>query len=519
MKSVMQHQFSQVPKADIPRSTFDRTHGYKTTFNSGALVPIYVDEALPGDTFNFNPTLFARMSTPIYPIMDNLYLDTFYFAVPVRLLWDNFEKFMGSQANPSDSIDYTIPTISSPAGGFTELSLEDYFGLPTKVDNITVSSLWHRAYNLIYNEWFRDQNLQDSVVVDTDDGPDDPADYTLLNRGKRHDYFTSSLPWPQKGPGVELPLGDRAYVRVDDHSSTTGQNDNIYSIRRDGAGSAIPGGSSSVGVSQIDFVVPSSANLYADLSTATASTINSLREAFQLQKMLEKDARGGTRYTEVISSHFGVTSPDARLQRPEYLGGGSTPINVQPVQQTSSTDVTSPQGNLSAYAVGTSSGKGFTKSFTEHMVIIGLANVRADLTYQQGLPKMFTRSTRYDFYWPSLAHLGEQPVLNKEIYAQGTAADESIFGYQERYAEYRYYPSKITGQMRSNATLSLDPWHLSQDFSSLPALNSSFITDNPPIDRVIAVPSEPEFILDCYFQNKTTRPMPVYAVPGLIDHF
>ncbi len=518
----MQHQFSQVPKADIPRSTFDRTHGYKTTFDSGYLIPIYIDEVLPGDTFNVDPTLFARMATPIYPIMDNLYLDTFYFAVPLRLVWDNFERFMGAQDNPADSVDYLIPTISPNTGGFTEGSLEDYFGLPVGVDGITISSLWHRAYNLIWNEWFRDQNLQDSVVVDTDDGPDSYSDYTLLRRGKRHDYFTSALPWPQKGVGVELPLGDKAYVKVDDIPTYTTNIDDDFLISYAASGSN-QNFLGSATVQDISSTTPmqigSYANLFADLSNATGSTINSLREAFQLQKMLEKDARGGTRYKELIQTHFGVTSPDARLQRPEYLGGGSVPINVTPVQQTSSTDGTSPQGNLSAFATASSYKKGFTKSFTEHSLIIGLCNVRADLTYQDGIPRMFSRSTREDFYFPSLAHLGEQAVLNKEIFAQGTSADDDVFGYQERYAEYRYYPSKITGKLRSNATGSLDAWHLSQDFSSLPTLSDSFIQDTPPIDRVIAVPTEPEFILDCFIKAKTTRPMPVYSVPGLIDHF
>jgi hypothetical protein len=521
MKSVMQHQFSQVPRAEIPRSTFNRTHGYKTTFDSGYLIPFYVDEALPGDTFKVDPTLFARMATPIYPIMDNLFLETFYFAVPLRLLWDNFEKFMGSQDNPNDSTDFLVPTISPNTGGFISQSLEDYFGLPVGVDGISVNSLHHRAYNLIWNEWFRDQNLQDSVTVDTDDGPDTYSDYTLLRRGKRHDYFTSALPWPQKGTGVELPLGDRAYVKVDDISPSISNMDGQYVVGIENSGGVftLGGSNTSQTVNSTNQANSSQINFYADLSTATASTINSLREAFQLQRMLEKDARGGTRYTEVIQTHFSVTSPDARLQRPEYLGGGSSPIVVNPVAQTTSTDVTSPQGNLAGYATATQNGRGFVKSFTEHCVIIGLLNVRADLTYQQGIPRMFSRQTRYDFYWPSLAHLGEQEILNKEIYAQGTSADEDVFGYQERYAEYRYFPSKITGKMRSSYPQTLDAWHLSQDFASLPALNSTFIEENPPVDRVIAVPSEPQFILDSYIQCQTTRPMPVYSVPGQIDHF
>jgi len=523
MKTVMEHQFSEVPKATIERSSFDRSHGVKTTFDAGYLVPILVDEALPGDTFNTNMTAFARMATPIFPIMDNVYMDTHFFAVPVRLIWDNWKKFNGEQADPGDSIDYTVPVMTAPGSGYANQSLHDYFGIPTQVGGLVHNSLWHRAYNLIYNEWFRDQNLQDSVMVNKGDGPDSYTHYELLKRGKRHDYFTSCLPWPQKGDSVDLPLGTQAGVFIQDVPGYTTGVDGYYLLTKDGS---TDNRMTAYGAPTLGTVSGSSPvtneqyyNLYADLSSATAATINQLREAFQIQKLLERDARGGTRYTEIVKSHFGVTSPDARLQRPEYLGGGSTPVNVTPIEQTSSTDDTSPQGNLAAMATASLTNHGFTKSFTEHCVILGLVSVRADLTYQQGLNRMFSRQTRYDFYWPALSHIGEQAVLNKEIYADGTAADENVFGYQERYAEYRYKPSMITGKFRSNDAQSLDAWHLSQEFSSLPGLNSTFIEENPPLDRVIAVPSEPHFIFDSYISMKCARPMPVYSVPGKIDHF
>jgi hypothetical protein len=510
LPSTLTKDFSRVPKVDIQRSVFNRDHGLKTTFDAGYLVPIFYDEALPGDTFTMDANGFGRLATPINPFMDNLYIETFFFAVPYRLIWNNWEKFCGEQDNPGDSTDYLVPQTS---GTITNSTLYDYFAVPTDV-SLSFNNLCGRAYNLIYNEWFRDQNLQDSVTVDKGDGPDTLSNYTLLKRGKRHDYFTSALPWPQKGEAVALPLGTSAPIAYEggDNGEPTvlapSIGTNNYKLVANNP------------FTQVQSTYTSTNNqLYADLTDATAATINQLREAFQIQRLYEKDARGGTRYTEVIQSHFGVTSPDARLQRPEYLGGGKDRININPIAQTSSTDATTPQGNLSGYGTTGFTGHRFNKSFTEHSVVIGLACVFADLTYQQGLARHFSRQTRWDFYWPALAHLGEQAVLNKEIYAQGTADDNNVFGYQERYAEYRYKPSNVTGQMRSNFAQSLDSWHLAQDFGSLPALNASFIEENPPVDRVTAVANYPNLILDMYFKLKCARPMPTYGVPGLIDHF
>ena len=434
---------------------------------------------------------------------------------------------MGEQANPSDSISYVVPQITSPAGGYAVGSLFDHFGLPTAgqitgSNTVTHNALPLRAYNLIYNQWFRDENLQNSVVVNTGDSGDDVTDYTMVRRGKRKDYFTGALPWPQKGASVALPLTGNAQVVTNGsqpnfHSMTTAVQGPLMQSATEGlyASAAVTG----------NMRFGDNTGLVADLSTVTAATINQLRQSFQIQRLLERDARGGTRYTELLRAHFGVTPQDYRLQRPEYIGGGSTYVNVNPIAQTSATSISggaTPLGNLAAMGTALASGHGFTYHAQEHGYIIGLVSVRADLTYQQGLPKMWSRETRYDFYFPVFAHLGEQAILNKEIYVTGTSTDDDVFGYQERWAEYRYKPSQITGLFKSTSSGTIDAWHYAQKFTSLPTLNNTFIQETPPIERTTAVGASAngqQFLMDAFFDCKMARPMPMYSVPGLIDHF
>jgi hypothetical protein len=570
------HRFSDAPAMYMKRTKFDRSHVYKTTFNSGKLIPVFIDEVLPGDTTRMSVNYFARLATPIKPIMDNIYLDWFFFFVPNRLVWEHWQNFCFEQEDPDDSTDYVIPTVSATGNSDNAYigSLWDYFGLPVNTSgNLSgISALPFRGVYLIWNEWFRDENLQKSVKIQKGDtnevlnsarSAEQPSwvftsetnivpGLACPPRGKRHDYFTSALPWTQKGPGVSIGLAGTASI-VDptpgsgyllhstanqlaavsayggDASGSGGRRvtagDSSITFTRHSSNTSAVGGFAGNNSDSITMAAQAASTYlgndsYVDLDTSSIFTINSLRTAFQMQKFYERLARGGSRYTEVLRSFFGVVSPDARLQRPEFLGSFTKMVNVNPIAQTSATDNTSPQGNLSAYGVTAAKFHGFTKSFVEHGYVFGFVCARADLTYQQGINKMWLRSTVYDFYWPTFAHLGEQAIELRELYAQGSEDDKKVFGYQERYAEYRYKPSQITGKFRSSVTSgNLDVWHLSQFFKNAPTLNEEFIMENPPIERIIAVPSEPEFLLDIGFRYTTVRPMPMFGTPGLVDHF
>ena len=552
--------FSQVPNVEIKRSMFLRNPQHRTTFNAGRLVPMFIDEVLPGDTFSLDISSVVRMSTPIYPTMDNAYADIYFYFVPFRLLWDHWEEFNGANDDTfwTQPTEYEIPQINSPDGGWKKDTIADYLGVPTNVtfqDDYSINHLPFRAVVKVWNDWFRDENLQTPAFMslgDSDTTGSNGDNYVSdaiaggmpLPVAKFHDYFTSALPEPQKGPDVLLPLGDSAPVV----GTSDRMNIGLLQYNNDGqgvpyglitsSGQGLTGSTTAYGkiANNTDMYSPdlftdgrgvrltpdgSKSGMIADLSTATASTISQLRQAFAVQRLYERDARGGTRYTEILKSHFGVSSPDGRLQRSEYLGGKRVPISISQVVQTSSTDSTSPQGNTAGYSLTGDYSSVFTKSFTEHGYLLGFVCVRNENTYQQGLEKMWSRKRRFDFYWPALANISEQPIFNKEIYAQGTSVDDEVFGYQEAWAEYRYKPSRVSGAFRSNYEQSLDIWHYADYYTSLPVLSDSFIrSSSTNIDRTLAVQSslEDQFIADFYFKINSVRPMPVYSVPGLIDH-
>lgn len=535
-------QFSMVPRQDVPRSTFTTQHTHKTTGQGGILIPIFIRETLPGDFIKGTMTLFARMNTLLFPLMDHITAETFFFFTPSRLVWDNWVKMMGERSpNPNSSISYTVPRKTSPASGFDVCSVYDYLGLPTvgqvaTGETVQVNALPLRAHNLIWNEWFRDENLQDSLTVATDDGPDTAINYSLRRRNKKHDYFTSALPWPLKG-GVEatMPLSGNAPITGLGWQAlpTSYGTQTVWQT-----GSPLNGGIAPVtypnakelndGFGPDQLTVQVDANgipyIYADLSQATGATINALRLAVQTQRLLERDARSGTRYTELLRAHFGVLPEDYRLQRPEYIGGGKSNIQTQAIPQTSGTGAsgtTSPLAALGAQATITGQHH-FRYAAKEHGYILGYLHFDAELTYQQGMHRLWTRSTRYDFYWPVFAHLGEQAIRNDEIFAQGNASDPQTFGYQERWAEYRYFPSRISGLFRSTSTGNIDEWHSAQHFSTLPELNNAFIVSDPPFARNLAAGTNADnmqFLIDMLYHISETRPLPMRSVPGGMDRF
>lgn len=538
-------RFAMVQRTDVPRSTFRTRHTVKTTFDAGYLVPFHLDEVLPSDVHRGKVTIFARLLTLLFPIMDTLTVSTFFFFIPNRLLWTNWRKFMGERANPSDSISYTIPQLTSYGGGYAVGSIFDYFGLPTVGQigggsQVSHSALPLRAYNLVYNEWFRDENLQNQAPLQLDDGPEIVTNYALLRRNKTPDYFTSALPWPLKGGvDVTMPLSGQAPVTGIAASSVTAPNaGNPTGYKENNGASGVPTGWPAFDygntVNQMVFRRYSNAAsappaIYADLSQASGATINALRLAVQTQRLLERDARSGTRYTELLRAHFGVQPEDMRLQRPEYIGGGATNIQTQAIPQTavdrrSDTPgvVSNPVGALGAAAVAADQHT-FSYSATEHGVILGLIHVGANLTYQQGLHRLWTRQTRYDYYWPVFANLGEQAIRNDELYVQGTSggtADTTVFGYQERWSEYKYMQSRLTGLMKSTSANSFDAWHLAIKFTALPVLNSAFIQDTPPLSRVLANQSavaSSQVLVDALFDLARTRPLPMYSTPGMMD--
>lgn len=556
-RNVESHFALNPTRLDMSRSKFDRSFSLKTSFNVGDIVPFYVDEVLPGDTFDVKTSKVVRMQTLITPIMDNIYLDTYYFFVPNRLVWEHWKQFNGENTESAwlPSTEYSIPQLTAPSGGWSVGTIADYMGIPTGVANLSVSALPFRAYALICNEWFRDENLCDPLVVPTGDatvaGSNTVAsveDYakgaTPYKAAKYHDYFTSCLPAPQKGPDVMIGLSGEANVFGNGYTlgwtngTLTGgsrsgsalgdQNTKVGTLLSGsttaGSTNAMPGGDGKLwGIVQKSQISdPAYSGLVADLSTATSATINQLRLAFQIQKLYEKDARGGTRYTEILKTHFGVTSPDSRLQRPEYLGGNRVPININQVVQNSATvKGETPLGNVAGYSVTSDTHSDFRQSFTEHGFVIGVMVARYDHTYQQGIERFWSRKTRFDYYWPVLANIGEQAVLNKEIYAQGTSEDDEVFGYQEAWGDYRYKPNHVTGEMRSQYAQSLDVWHLGDDYSKLPSLSAEWIVeDKTNVDRVLAVTSTNanQLFADLYIKNQTTRPMPMYSIPGLVDH-